>query len=97
MREHTAMTNLFSCLWFNEVNRFTPRDQLSFGYVLHRLHHTFPFFMFLNCEYNTLVVLHKHVREHSSKLEWVKRMGELQNLAGPNNHTAPTVGHKSHI
>ncbi|KAL6191954.1 hypothetical protein ACLB2K_038343 [Fragaria x ananassa] len=26
---HTPMSNLFSCLWFNEVERFTPRDQLS--------------------------------------------------------------------
>ncbi|KAK6916749.1 Protein of unknown function DUF616 [Dillenia turbinata] len=31
VREHTAMSNLFSCLWFNEVNLFTPRDQLSFA------------------------------------------------------------------
>ncbi|CAI9764323.1 unnamed protein product [Fraxinus pennsylvanica] len=37
IREHTALNNLFSCLWFNEVNLFTPRDQLSFGYVVYRL------------------------------------------------------------
>ncbi|KAJ0010236.1 hypothetical protein Pint_34248 [Pistacia integerrima] len=35
--EHTAMSNLFSCLWFNEVNLFTPRDQLSFGYVVYSM------------------------------------------------------------
>lgn len=85
VREHTPMTNLLCCLWFNEVNRFTPRDQLSFGYVVHRLqlqqqHHSVLFSMFPNCEYNTLVVLHKHVREHSSRLEWAKRMDELQEL-----------------
>ncbi|KAL3636260.1 hypothetical protein CASFOL_020807 [Castilleja foliolosa] len=33
VRAHTAMSNLFSCLWFNEVDRFTSRDQLSFGIV----------------------------------------------------------------
>ncbi|XP_073005423.1 probable hexosyltransferase MUCI70 [Typha latifolia] len=37
VREHTPSTNLFMCLWFNEVVRFTSRDQLSFPYVLRRL------------------------------------------------------------
>lgn len=37
VREHTPATNLFMCVWFNEVMRFTARDQLSFPYVLHRL------------------------------------------------------------
>ena len=31
------MSNLFSCLWFNEVERFTPRDQLSFAYTYQKL------------------------------------------------------------
>ncbi|EFJ18227.1 hypothetical protein SELMODRAFT_420228 [Selaginella moellendorffii] len=69
---------LVCCLWFNEVNRFTPRDQLSFGYVVHRLNGSFPLFMFPNCEYNALFVLHKHTREHSSKVEWVKTLDELK-------------------
>ncbi|KAJ8750379.1 hypothetical protein K2173_014294 [Erythroxylum novogranatense] len=37
VRQHTPMTNLLMCLWFNEVVRFTSRDQLSFPYVLWRL------------------------------------------------------------
>ncbi|KAL8467247.1 hypothetical protein ACS0TY_036102 [Phlomoides rotata] len=37
IRAHTPMSNLFSCLWFNEVERFTPRDQLSFAYTYHKL------------------------------------------------------------
>nr|CAD1819518.1 unnamed protein product [Ananas comosus var. bracteatus] len=37
VREHTPSTNLFMCLWFNEVVRFTSRDQLSFPYVMRRL------------------------------------------------------------
>ncbi|CAI9116642.1 OLC1v1017839C1 [Oldenlandia corymbosa var. corymbosa] len=36
VREHTPSTNLFMCIWFNEVVRFTSRDQLSFPYVLWR-------------------------------------------------------------
>ncbi|KAJ9173923.1 hypothetical protein P3X46_017009 [Hevea brasiliensis] len=78
IREHTALNNLFSCLWFNEVNLFTPRDQLSFGYVVYRLGGAFKFFMFPNCEYNSLFVLHPHTREHSSKVEWVKSLSEFK-------------------
>ncbi|CAN6162681.1 unnamed protein product [Urochloa humidicola] len=77
IREHTTMTDLFSCLWFNEVNLFTPRDQISFGYVVHRLGDALKFFMFPNCEYNSLFILHKHTREHSSKVEWAKTVDEI--------------------
>lgn len=77
IREHTAMSNLFSCLWFNEVDLLTPRDQLSFGYVVYRLGDMFKFYMFPNCEYNSLFVLHPHTREHSSAVEWVKNLTEL--------------------
>ena len=37
VRAHTPMSDLFSCLWFNEVNRFTSRDQLSFAYTYLKL------------------------------------------------------------
>ncbi|KDO82903.1 hypothetical protein CISIN_1g0487822mg, partial [Citrus sinensis] len=37
IRAHTPMSNLFSCLWFNEVDRFTSRDQLSFAYTYLKL------------------------------------------------------------
>ncbi|KAK8488045.1 hypothetical protein V6N11_021099 [Hibiscus sabdariffa] len=78
IREHTALNNLFNCLWFNEVNLFTPRDQLSFGYVVYRLKGLFKIFMFRNCEYYSLFVLHPHTREHSSKVEWVKSLSEFK-------------------
>ncbi|KAL2468513.1 hypothetical protein Fot_50089 [Forsythia ovata] len=81
IREHTALNNLFSCLWFNEVNLFTPRDQLSFGYVVYRLGGTFKLFMFPNCEYNSIFILHPHTREHSSKVEWVKSLDEFKKKA----------------
>ncbi|CAN6478691.1 unnamed protein product [Victoria cruziana] len=78
IREHTPLNNLFCCLWFNEVHMFTPRDQLSFGYVVYRLGDHFKFHMFPNCEYNSLFILHKHTREHSSKVEWVKSLSEFE-------------------
>ncbi|CAH8313394.1 unnamed protein product [Eruca vesicaria subsp. sativa] len=37
VREHTPLTNLFMCLWFSDVVRYTSRDQLSFPYVFWRL------------------------------------------------------------
>ncbi|KAF5947034.1 hypothetical protein HYC85_017262 [Camellia sinensis] len=78
IREHTAINNLFSCLWFNEVNLFTPRDQLSFGYIVYRFGGQFKFFMFPNCEYNSIFELYPHTREHSSKIEWVKSLDEFK-------------------
>lgn len=61
VREHTAMTNLLMCLWFNEVVRFTSRDQLSFPYVLKHLH-TMRINMFPVCTRRALVnsMGHKH-------------------------------------
>ncbi|GMH26150.1 hypothetical protein Nepgr_027993 [Nepenthes gracilis] len=65
IRAHTPMSNLFSCLWFNEVNRFTSRDQLSFAYTylkLRRMNPDKPFFlnMFKDCERRALVKLFRH-------------------------------------
>lgn len=37
VRAHSPMSNLFSCLWFNEVDRFTSRDQLSFAHTFLKL------------------------------------------------------------
>ncbi|KAK7386973.1 hypothetical protein VNO78_27392 [Psophocarpus tetragonolobus] len=65
IRAHTPMSNLFSCLWFNEVDRFTSRDQLSFAYTylkLRRMNPERPFhlYMFKDCERRALVKLFQH-------------------------------------
>ncbi|XP_054808963.1 probable hexosyltransferase MUCI70 [Prosopis cineraria] len=65
VRAHTPMSNLFSCLWFNEVDRFTSRDQLSFAYTylkLRRMNPNRPFhlYMFKDCERRALVKLFRH-------------------------------------
>ncbi|KAJ1696169.1 hypothetical protein LUZ63_004681 [Rhynchospora breviuscula] len=65
VRAHTPMSNLFSCLWFNEVNRFTSRDQLSFAYTflkLRRLNPDKPFHfnMFMDCERRAVAKLFHH-------------------------------------
>lgn len=65
VRAHTPMSNLFSCLWFNEVERFTPRDQLSFTYTyqkLRRMNPDKPFYlnMFKDCERRAIAKLFRH-------------------------------------
>ncbi|WJX22289.1 putative hexosyltransferase muci70 [Trifolium repens] len=62
IREHVPISNLFTCLWFNEVDRFTSRDQISFSTVrdkfLSRV--DFHFNMFLDCERRNFVVQKYH-------------------------------------
>ncbi|KAD2805807.1 hypothetical protein R6Q59_029192 [Mikania micrantha] len=70
VREHTPMSNLFSCLWFNEVERFTPRDQLSFAYTyqkLRRMNPEKPFYfrMFKDCERRKIAKLFRHRSEET--------------------------------
>lgn len=65
IRAHTPMSNLFSCLWFNEVDRFTSRDQLSFAYAylkLRRMNPDRPFHlnMFKDCERRAMAKILKH-------------------------------------
>ncbi|KAL4574199.1 hypothetical protein LXL04_021025 [Taraxacum kok-saghyz] len=65
VRAHTPMSNLFSCLWFNEVDRFTSRDQLSFGYTFlkfKRMNPDYPFVlhMFKDCERRAITKLFHH-------------------------------------
>ncbi|KAK3428095.1 hypothetical protein EUGRSUZ_F04207 [Eucalyptus grandis] len=63
VREHTPLTNLFMCLWFNEVVRFTSRDQLSFPYVLWRLKVLKNIHMFPVCTRKDLVNSMGHIRK----------------------------------
>ncbi|CAM0944191.1 unnamed protein product [Alopecurus aequalis] len=65
VRAHTPMSNLFSCLWFNEVNRFTSRDQLSFTYTYLKLRRMntgshFHLNMFKDCERRAVTKLFHH-------------------------------------
>ncbi|KAI4299386.1 hypothetical protein L6164_032852 [Bauhinia variegata] len=62
VREHVPISNLFTCLWYNEVDRFTSRDQISFSTVRDKilskadLHLS----MFLDCERRNFVVQKYH-------------------------------------
>lgn len=70
IREHIPITNLFTCLWFNEVDRFTSRDQLSFSIVRDKIMSkvNWGIDMFLDCERRNFVVqaYHRDLLEHMS-------------------------------
>ncbi|XP_044472914.1 probable hexosyltransferase MUCI70 [Mangifera indica] len=67
VREHIPITNLFTCLWFNEVDRFTSRDQLSFSIVRDKIMARVDWSvnMFLDCERRNFVkqAYHRDVLE----------------------------------
>ncbi|XP_065619897.1 probable hexosyltransferase MUCI70 isoform X2 [Quercus suber] len=58
LREHVPLSNLFTCLWFNEVDRFTSRDQISFSTVRDKIMAkvNWSINMFLDCERRNFVV-----------------------------------------
>ncbi|KAH0744253.1 hypothetical protein KY290_032246 [Solanum tuberosum] len=62
IKEHIPITNLFTCLWFNEVDRFTSRDQLSFSTVRDKLMAkvSWNVNMFLDCERRNFVIQAYH-------------------------------------
>ncbi|KAJ9153585.1 hypothetical protein P3X46_027011 [Hevea brasiliensis] len=68
IREHVPITNLFTCLWFNEVDRFTSRDQLSFSTVRDKIMEKVKWSsnMFLDCERRNFVIqaYHRDLLEH---------------------------------
>ncbi|KAK9092555.1 hypothetical protein Syun_027466 [Stephania yunnanensis] len=57
IREHVPISNLFSCLWFNEVDRFTSRDQISFSTVRDKIMAKVDWSvdMFMDCERRNFV------------------------------------------
>eukprot|EP00850_Spirogloea_muscicola_P019207 SM000186S04125 [mRNA] locus=s186:6288:10670:- [translate_table: standard] len=78
VRAHTPMANLFSCLWFNEVDRWTSRDQLSFAYTFLKLTRSNPttkfhLHMFKDCQRKSLARLFKHRSEEALLLAKLRR------------------------
>ncbi|VVA92851.1 unnamed protein product [Arabis nemorensis] len=65
LREHVPISNLFTCLWFNEVDRFTSRDQISFSTVRDKIAEktNWTVSMFLDCERRNFVVQRYHRAE----------------------------------
>uniref|UniRef100_A0A1D1XU73 Uncharacterized protein ORF42 n=1 Tax=Anthurium amnicola TaxID=1678845 RepID=A0A1D1XU73_9ARAE len=85
IREHTPISNLFTCLWFNEVDRFTSRDQISFSTardkIMSKVNWTVA--MFMDCERRNFVVqgYHRDVLE--------QRAVKSNTSSGPVGHPPP--------
>jgi hypothetical protein len=80
LKEHTSITNLFTCLWFNEVDRFTSRDQLSFSTVRDKLMSqakNWSINMFMDCERRNFVkqAYHKDLLDHTPPPASVRSQG----------------------
>ncbi|GAV67669.1 DUF616 domain-containing protein [Cephalotus follicularis] len=62
IREHVPISNHFACLWFNEVDRFTSRDQISFSTVRDKIRAktNWTVYMFRDCERRNFVVQKYH-------------------------------------
>ncbi|KAJ7968566.1 Inner membrane protein oxaA [Quillaja saponaria] len=73
IKEHVPLSNLFTCLWFNEVDRFTSRDQISFSTVRDKIMSkvNWSINMFLDCERRNFVVqkYHRDVLEQLAPTE----------------------------
>lgn len=54
LRKHTLPMKLFSCLLFNELAIFNPRDQLPFGYVRETMTPKVKIHMFESTIFNTI-------------------------------------------
>lgn len=70
VREHIPISNLFTCLWFNEVDRFTSRDQISFSTVRDKIWSktNYTINMFLDCERRNFVVQVMYIHAYVSGL-----------------------------
>ncbi|KAL1567165.1 hypothetical protein AAHA92_02674 [Salvia divinorum] len=96
IREHVPITNLLSCLWFNEVDRFTSRDQLSFSTVRDKVAAkvNWGVNMFLDCERRNFVIQ----AYHRDLLEQKAHLALLRPRPPPRTHPRllphpPTIPH----
>lgn len=95
IREHIPITNLFTCLWFNEVDRFTPRDQISFSTVRDKIRGKVGWMpqMFLDCERRNFVVqaYHRELLEQMIASGWKppSTTGEPSRKLRPGSRKAP--------
>ncbi|WOK91438.1 hypothetical protein Cni_G00129 [Canna indica] len=91
IKEHTPITNLFTCLWFNEVDHFTARDQISFSTVRDKIMSqvNWTINMFMDCERRNFVVqaYHRDLLEQRKALaEQLKALATIHPPPAPVNN-----------
>ncbi|KAI0507943.1 hypothetical protein KFK09_014071 [Dendrobium nobile] len=97
IREHIPITNLFTCIWFNEVDRFTSRDQLSFSTVRDKimLKVNWTVDMFMDCERRNFVIqaYHRDLLEQRKALAALRQPPPLMLTKElPSKPAAPQIG-----
>ncbi|CBI30873.3 unnamed protein product, partial [Vitis vinifera] len=65
LRKHGMRSNLFSCLLFNELEAFNPRDQLAFAYVRDKMRPKVTMNMFEVEVFEHIAVEYRHNLKHS--------------------------------
>ena len=73
LRKHELGNNLFSCLLFNELEAFNPRDQLAFAYVRDQMRPKLKINMFEVEVFEQVAVEYRHN---------LKRIGEEEGSRG---------------
>lgn len=68
LRKHSLATNLFSCLVFNELEAFNPRDQLPFAYVRDRMKPKLNLNMFQVEVFEQIAVEYRHNLKQSEAI-----------------------------
>ncbi|PKU77273.1 uncharacterized protein LOC110094319 isoform X1 [Dendrobium catenatum] len=96
IREHIPITNLFTCIWFNEVDRFTSRDQLSFSTVRDKimLKVNWTVDMFMDCERRNFVIqaYHRDLLEQRKALAALRQPPPLMLMKESPSKPAPQIG-----
>ncbi|KAM4101197.1 hypothetical protein ACB094_05G125600 [Castanea mollissima] len=64
LRKHELSSNLFSCLMFNELEAFNPRDQLAFAYVRDHMKPKLKLNMFEVEVFEQVVMEYRHNLKH---------------------------------
>ncbi|KAK8989465.1 hypothetical protein V6N11_063889 [Hibiscus sabdariffa] len=85
LRKHGLGNNLFSCLLFNELEGFNPRDQLGFAFVRDKMNPRLKLNLF------EVEVLEKIAVEYRHNL---KKFGDIMvGPVGPKRAKRPSQGH----
>lgn len=75
LRRHGLRSNLFSCLLFNELEAFNPRDQLAFAYVRDKMSPKLKLNMFEEEVFENICVEYRHNIKGVGKIASVGEKG----------------------
>jgi hypothetical protein len=86
IRKHGLASDLFSCLLFNELEAFNPRDQLAFAYVRDQMSPKVSINMFEVEVFEQIAVEYRHNLKPDGggggKKQRVTRMASSRDIAG---------------